>query len=626
MFHSISLRVAAAACLASAAMAAQGGPDIKVNSDAPGTVQNEVVLAAHVANPASLVTAYNDRNGQAVPNPLGVSWSADGGMTWSDTQLSVPPDPFVPFTSLDAIFDPFLSSGPPNEFYAGYVATTQAQGGTSGIFIERSEDGGMTWSGPTTIAIDPPGAGASYRFNDRPHISHFHPAGFVNVTWIKDVGVNTPFSDIYFAFSNPPPGPGPGPFPPTGLNFTAPVIVNDSPNGTDMANAPHVAVHPGNRVFVAWIDVNVQLADPTAGTIKLDRTTIPTGLPVFGADTTVIVIDPLPRNLTSSFGVDVLAGSYPVIAANHNDSSGNTLFMAYAADPPGPDEGDIFFIRSFDGGMSWLPPLRVNDDTTTNDQFHPAIYSFLPAPKEIFLAWYDKRNSPTDSAIDVYVARSYDGGVSFGPNVRVSDASFAAPTSASGAPWIGEYLWVTADANDALLAFTKRTNDRFGDIFFDRIPTCQIPPPTPYCTAKVNSLGCTPTIGSAGTPSASATFGFFVTCTNARNNKSGLLFYKPNGSNFAFPFQGGFLCMGTSGIQRTPVQGSGGTAPPVDDCSGAYAIDMNAFAAGLIGGNPDPVLSVASTLVHCQWWGRDPGFAPPNNTMLSDALTYTICP
>jgi len=143
-----------------------------------------------------------------------------------------------------------------------------------------------------------------------------------------------------------------------------------------------------------------------------------------------------------------------------------------------------------------------------------------------------------------------------------------------------------------------------------------------YCTAKLNSLGCTPTIGSAGTPSASAPNGFSISGSNVRNNKSGLLFYGVSGPAAA-PFQGGYLCV-ASAIKRTPGVFSGGSVTG-NDCSGIYSIDFNAFRAGGLGGNPLPALSVPGTLVHSQWWGRDPGFPAPDNTTLSNGLQFTMC-
>ena len=143
-----------------------------------------------------------------------------------------------------------------------------------------------------------------------------------------------------------------------------------------------------------------------------------------------------------------------------------------------------------------------------------------------------------------------------------------------------------------------------------------------YCTAKLNSLGCTPTIAALGTPSASASSGFTLSASQVRNNKAGLMFYGTAGASSA-PFQGGILCVAAP-IKRTPALNSGGS-PGGSDCSGIYSLDFNAFARGLLGGTPLPGLSLPGTPVDCQFWGRDPGFSSPNNTTLSNGLHFTIC-
>lgn len=147
--------------------------------------------------------------------------------------------------------------------------------------------------------------------------------------------------------------------------------------------------------------------------------------------------------------------------------------------------------------------------------------------------------------------------------------------------------------------------------------------PVAYCTAKLNSLGCLPAISSTGAPSASATSGFVVRTNNVRNLQPGLLLYSITGQA-ATPFQGGWLCLAPP-LRRTPVSSSNGS-PTGADCSGQLSIDMNAFAAGLLGGNRSPTLTQPGTRVDCQFWSRDPGFPLPNDVGLSDALEYTICP
>ena len=150
-----------------------------------------------------------------------------------------------------------------------------------------------------------------------------------------------------------------------------------------------------------------------------------------------------------------------------------------------------------------------------------------------------------------------------------------------------------------------------------------IPVPTTYCTAKINSLGCTPTIGFTGASSATTGNGFTVSTTQVINNKPGLYLYSNTGQA-AVSFFGGFRCVNTP-VRRTIALNAGGNPPP-NDCSGNYQLDFNAFAVGALGGTPQAYLTVAGTVIDCQAWGRDNGFGPGFNATLSNGLEFTIGP
>jgi FG-GAP-like repeat len=148
--------------------------------------------------------------------------------------------------------------------------------------------------------------------------------------------------------------------------------------------------------------------------------------------------------------------------------------------------------------------------------------------------------------------------------------------------------------------------------------------PLTYCVPKASSNGCVPQIAWEGMPSASATSGFVIRASPALNQKPGLIIYSLFGPA-SQTLGGGTLCV-SSPLRRSAAANTGGNALPAVDCSGVFSLDFASFAHGLLGGTPAPELLVPGTSVVGQWFGRDPGFAPPNNLMLSNALLWTVFP
>ena len=72
-------------------------------------------------------------------------------------------------------------------------------------------------------------------------------------------------------------------------------------------------------------------------------------------------------------------------------------------------------------------------------------------------------------------------------------------------------------------------------------------------------------------------------------------------------------------LRRTiAVVDSTGTPPA---CDGRLEIDLNAFAAGALGGSPLLSLTVPGTRIDCQFWARD---TIAQGALLSDALEFFV--
>jgi hypothetical protein len=67
------------------------------------------------------------------------------------------------------------------------------------------------------------------------------------------------------------------------------------------------------------------------------------------------------------------------------------------------------------------------------------------------------------------------------------------------------------------------------------------------------------------------------------------------------------------------MQDSGGSPPPVIDCTGTLE---SRFTASLLTAHGVG----AGARVFCQFVSRDGGFAPPNNVGLSEGLAFAVLP
>ncbi len=76
---------------------------------------------------------------------------------------------------------------------------------------------------------------------------------------------------------------------------------------------------------------------------------------------------------------------------------------------------DIFYTRSTDDGLTFEPNVRINDDATTEGQATPAIA--VEDGEFVHIAWADARLG----GWDIFYTASGNGGVNFLPNVKVND-------------------------------------------------------------------------------------------------------------------------------------------------------------------------------------------------------------
>jgi hypothetical protein len=137
-----------------------------------------------------------------------------------------------------------------------------------------------------------------------------------------------------------------------------------------------------------------------------------------------------------------------------NGPNKGTIYINWSDQRNGVNDGDVWLVKSTDGGNTWTNPFRVNNDVPGKQQFMSAM-TVDQATGFIYIVFYDRRNFASGSGTDVYLATSTNGGNSF-TNYKVNASSFFPTTNV----FFGDYIGISAHNNIVRPIWTQMTNQQ----------------------------------------------------------------------------------------------------------------------------------------------------------------------
>ena len=184
------------------------------------------------------------------------------------------------------------------------------------------------------------------------------------------------------------------------LNFAAPAFAHEHPATPRQELAASATVDAND---VLWI------ATAKAGRVWVQRTQ--TGLADLSAP---VPIGDVPYKVTAQ------GENRPKIAISKN----GVVLVSYTTADTAPYAGHVNFTRSTDGGRSFSPPIRLNDDPRNiSHRFESLI---IEANGRVRVVWIDRRDvedGKRRNGASLYTVWSDDDGATWSANQRLSETS-----------------------------------------------------------------------------------------------------------------------------------------------------------------------------------------------------------
>jgi len=372
---------------------------LNVNISNDPLPQNEPSVKISRADPNRVIAAWRDfRTGVNPPlRRVGFSLSTDGGENWTVSELL---PQIIPGADLSS--DPVVGVDLSGNFYI-YTISLNNSSGNGELWVFKSTDQGETFDQVYQMT-------STTAFEDKEWATaDLNPASpFANTlycSWTRfDFG-----TEILLVRSTD-----------EGVTWSIPVSVSDESS----VQGSFPAVGPNGDLYVVWRH---------SGQIMFDKST--DGGITFGTD---IVVSNAPGAWFPHMAVDLSGGP-----------RNGFIYVTWNDERNGDD--DAFVSYSSDGGATWSTPLRVNNDPIGNGkiQYWPSVA--ISELGEITILFYDTRNTPSNSFIEAYIARSIDG-LSFTNELLSSEPS---PTSVpNNDVRFGDYIAIDAYGGNVVPVWT----------------------------------------------------------------------------------------------------------------------------------------------------------------------------